>query len=303
MTVSSYIIRNYQPFDFAPCTRLHAEAERQEGSQRLLGLDFAERLRRPGYDPWQDVLVAETDREIVACLEMTLEKAIGRIVLNCRVKSGYRRSGISTGFLQRAEQRARQLGIKRLHACIGEADEEVKTVLQRLGFCRVRRFLEMDMNLGNFSGGIASTCQQMRQGEEEKLTYLQNRSFTGTWGYNPNTLEQITYHSNAGESSPEDTILCYAGDEPAAYCWTRVLPNKLGMGRSGRILMIGVFPEYRGRGIGRVVLEAGLAHLKRKGIQEVALTVDSENRVALSLYRAVGFEIEAGSLWYERLLD
>jgi len=62
----------------------------------------------------------------------------------------------------------------------------------------------------------------------------------------------------------------------------------------------GVDPDYRGRGVGRRVLLAGLAHLRSKGLRVAELTVDSENRAACALYRSAGFETRTGSLWYEK---
>ncbi|MFC1963943.1 GNAT family N-acetyltransferase [Chloroflexota bacterium] len=297
---SSYIVRGFRPADTEQCLRLHAEAEREESG--MLCLDFAGRLSRPGCSPGDDIFVAETAGEVIGCLEMFPETGIGRVVLSCQVQPAHRRRGVSRQFLHRAEQRANELGVRSLQACVDAGDALAKTALSRLGFRAVRRFLEMRTVLEKFRDTHTPGCQPMRPGEEAKLTRLQNRSFAGSWGYHPNTLEQITYHFSAGEASPEDVILCCLGDKPAGYCWTMVFPNGKGAGR-GRVFMMGVDPEHRGEGIGRRVLTAGLAHLKRKGIAEVDITVDSENEVAISLYRATGFEAKASSLWYERLVD
>jgi len=67
--------------------------------------------------------------------------------------------------------------------------------------------------------------------------------------------------------------------------------------------MIGTDPDYRGRGVGKRVLLAGLAHLKSKGIRVAELTMDSENKAARALYRSAGFEVRASSLWYEKPLN
>ena len=64
--------------------------------------------------------------------------------------------------------------------------------------------------------------------------------------------------------------------------------------------MLGVAPDYRGRGIGKRALLAGLSYLKRKGVQIAEVTVDSKNQSARALYRAVGFKVRASSLWYEK---
>jgi mycothiol synthase len=49
-------------------------------------------------------------------------------------------------------------------------------------------------------------------------------------------------------------------------------------------------PAWRGKGLGRTLLAAGLAHLRKRGGQSVALAVDGGNPAALNLYRSAGFE-------------
>ena len=66
--------------------------------------------------------------------------------------------------------------------------------------------------------------------------------------------------------------------------------------------MLGVDPDYRGKGIGKEVLLAGLSYLKREGFQIAELTVDSENQAACTLYRSAGFRIQASTLWYEKAI-
>ena len=73
--------------------------------------------------------------------------------------------------------------------------------------------------------------------------------------------------------------------------------------RRGHIHMLGVDPGHRGKGIGKQVLLAGIAYLQSKGIRLVELTVDEENKTACALYKSLGFEISAQTVWYEKLLD
>ena len=137
------------------------------------------------------------------------------------------------------------------------------------------------------------------------LTWLQNRCFTGDWGYNPNTIEEIACYIKMSHGSPEDIILVYTADKPVGYCWTMInRVAKVARGkRKGCIYMLGTDPDYRGRGIGRLALLAGLAYLKRKETQVAEITVDSENQAARALYQSVGFKKWSSSLWYEKAID
>ena len=58
----------------------------------------------------------------------------------------------------------------------------------------------------------------------------------------------------------------------------------------GEILTLCVRPACRGRGIGRRLLDAALAHMLARGAGEIFLEVAEDNRTAIGLYRAAGFE-------------
>jgi mycothiol synthase len=67
------------------------------------------------------------------------------------------------------------------------------------------------------------------------------------------------------------------------YCWLKI------DGELGEIYVLGVDPERAGQGIGRVLLTAGLAHLRALGIRESNLYVEADNEAALRLYRRFGY--------------
>ena len=98
--------------------------------------------------------------------------------------------------------------------------------------------------------------------------------------------------------------MVYLKNQPIGYCWTRIFAEEGSAAGSvqGEIHMLGVDPDYRGTGLGRDVLLAGLADLKRKGVSIVNLNADGEEPVALGLYQSVGFEVCSRKEWYERPL-
>jgi len=135
----------------------------------------------------------------------------------------------------------------------------------------------------------------LQSGEETSLTEAQNRSFAGSWGYHPNTVEEITYRLGLSRCSADDVVLANDGNRTSGYCWTNITSES-----EGQIYMIGVDPDFQGQGIGRMVLLAGLAHLKSKGLPVAELTVDSRNKVACTLYESTGFKVHDNILWYEK---
>jgi mycothiol synthase len=85
------------------------------------------------------------------------------------------------------------------------------------------------------------------------------------------------------------------------YCWTFQTP--VAERARGVIGMIGVAPEYRGRGLSRPVLLAGMAYLRSVGVYDIALHVDQTNAPARRLYDAVGFRKTGELDWFEVRLN
>lgn len=310
MSNSPYIIRNYQPEDLDKLVLLSIEAGKLELGGRVVSPQgIAEILGRPNCSPEQDLFIVEIAGSILGYIDVVPELSIGRVVLYCWVHPEHRRRGLATKLLSCATQRAKELGAKAAHVQIAEDNAVARGALTKLGFECVRRFLELRLDVDKVRrqdiDQAALECRPLQRGEEDKLTRIQNRSFTDTWGYNPNTVEEITYRTNQSDFSPEDVVLASDGDKVIGYCWTELTGGEEAATgeRKGRIFMIGADPDYRGRGVGKRVLLAGLAHLKSKGIRVVELTVDSENKAACALYRSVGFEVGTSSLWYQKLLN
>lgn len=298
-----YIVRNYRPSDFPHYVLLCQEAEKLEPAGRPVAkAAVRESLARPGYAPEQDLLVVETEGRIIGATSMVPELGIGRFIIDCWLHPEHRRQGLAKKLLSRALRRAREAGAGVVHANIAEDNATARVVLPRLGFRCVRRFHEFTLDMtGSEARMAAGGYRHLRPGEEDKLAQIQNRCFADTWGYNPNTRDSIGYQLRLSHSSPDDVIVTCEGNRITGYCWTEVVNREAASGQGeGRIYMLGVDPDYRGRGLGRRLLGAGLAHLKNRGRSVAVLTVDSENRAACALYRAAGFRIRRSQLWYEK---
>jgi mycothiol synthase len=302
-------IRNYQPADFHKYVLLHNEVEKLEPTGRCVLPQFvAEQLRQPNYSPEQDLFIAEIDKDIIGYIDVKPELTIGRVVLDYRILPEYRRRELVTKLLDNATNRTKELRAKVAHANIKEDNIVARSVLSSLGFSLVRRFLELRLDISDVDAldidpTAISSCY-LQPGEEDKLTQLQNRAYAGTWGYNPNSVEEITFRINSSTCSREDIALIYKGDKAIGYCWTGIsCEGGVPSIRKGRILMLGVDLDYRGKGIGKRLVLAGLARLKTKGLQVAELTVDSENKAACALYQSFGFEVQASTFWYEKVIS
>ncbi|MCW4458538.1 mycothiol synthase [Microbacterium sp. MPKO10] len=82
--------------------------------------------------------------------------------------------------------------------------------------------------------------------------------------------------------------------ELIGYNWLKVT------GDIGEIYVLGVDGSAAGRGLGRALTEAGLAHLAERGCRQAALYVDDDNPRAVHLYRSLGFADHTVDVQYRR---
>lgn len=88
-------------------------------------------------------------------------------------------------------------------------------------------------------------------------------------------------------------FLAWRDEQLLGYHWTKVHP-----GGDGEVYVLGVSPAAQGLGLGRVLLNLGLAHLAGVGCPQVLLYVDDSNTAALRLYESVGFaRFDADTQW------
>ena len=85
----------------------------------------------------------------------------------------------------------------------------------------------------------------------------------------------------AGESESE-------GSRPASAGLAGVATLQL-VGDTADLHRVVVAPERRGRGIGRALVEAGLAWVAERHAHRMLLEVEHDNAPALALYRGLGF--------------
>lgn len=93
----------------------------------------------------------------------------------------------------------------------------------------------------------------------------------------------------------------YAIHNDRVVGWCDVFPedNPRQSHRGG--LGMGLLPDYRGKGIGSMLLKAVLDHAKKSGLEKVQLHVYTSNTPAVALYKKFGFEQEGLIKKYRKL--
>ena len=94
--------------------------------------------------------------------------------------------------------------------------------------------------------------------------------------------------ANIAGGNPQ--FVAIGGD--AVVGWCDVTPMERAVFAHRGVLGMGVVPEYRGRGVGRALVEATLSAARSKGLARIDLEVRADNAAAIGLYRAVGFKVE-----------
>jgi dTDP-4-amino-4,6-dideoxy-D-galactose acyltransferase len=94
----------------------------------------------------------------------------------------------------------------------------------------------------------------------------------------------------------DDQCCClYDQNTPVAFCTL-----KFDRENSANIGLLGVDPEYQGKGLGKKILYSVFNLLIDKGIQQFFVVTQGRNYAAQILYQATGFRTESTQLWYHK---
>lgn len=276
------------------------------GQGRDLGRKiFQELLQQPGLDLHADCWVLEEKGVIKGFSLIHREAPIGRSVIQMEVDPSLA-GGVHEGeLLDTAVGHSRKWGAKVAHLCTPASAKPV-AMLEERGFTLARSYTNMlwqGVHLPPWSTANGYQVRSYVPGDEGLLTQVQNAAFNGSWGFCPNTVEQIKYRADMSNTRHQGIMFLLhreeqaQGEELAGYCWTCLVPVPQGL--RGVIGMIGVVPEFRGRGVSKSILMAGMDYLQSQGVRDIGLEVDSSNTPAIRLYASVGFEKTSELHWFE----
>jgi ribosomal protein S18 acetylase RimI-like enzyme len=115
----------------------------------------------------------------------------------------------------------------------------------------------------------------------------------GSW-----SIADIQRRTGAADFDPGQILIRRNGKEIAGFCWTKVHTDGV-----GEIYLLAIAKRWRGRGLGKALVEEGLSRLVvRDGCDEIIVYTDSDNQSAVSLYESVGFRVDRVDRRYEMIL-
>ncbi len=274
---------------------------------------FSDIMRLPGRDQERDCLLLFQDsgngRPTLRgfCLVFPEpsgdETGGGRCVLNIHAAPGDDYESGWRALLHAGLERAREVGADVAHFALWPPYERAGALVDE-GFDLARVYWNMTWDQERVPHVDLPDDYRVRSFTENDVALFtdgHNSAFADTWWFAPYTEEQTAHRSRMANTSYDGIRLLLHGERLAGYCWTLLMSD--GQRKQGVIGSIGLVPEYRGRGISKTILAAGLVYLRSAGADYVRLEVDGENVPAIRLYQSTGFQ-KAGELhWYERRLE
>lgn len=203
---------------------------------------------------------------------------------------------------------ARSGGAERLHLVIpgqatwaGDAVREVGFEMVRATHVTLRPASAGPMASPNVEG---VDVRPLRPDEDAALLTALNRAWAGIWGFSPvapAALAGDLRNQRDGMLVAIDTV-----DDSRIVATVHAIfdpdDRNVDGGPSAWISNLTTDPDWRGRGLGRLMLTRGIDKLEERGAESVMLGVDGGNDAAMGLYRSAGFEVVSTTDIWERSL-
>jgi mycothiol synthase len=213
--------------------------------------------------------------------------------------------GVGTEILDRAEAYARVEGVKKILTGAAEPNAEARALFESRAYREVRRFYEMAIELTEEPAAPVVpdglVVDGMRDDEYEAFYDALNEAFAEHWEWHPQPYDEWL-ERRQGEHRDEHGPVWFVvrdGDELAA-----VTRNDADVAGGGYVGAIGVRPAWRGRGLGKALLQQTFGEFWRRGTTRVTLDVDAQNETgAVALYERVGMHVDACGVAFEKELE
>ncbi|MBO0845312.1 MAG: mycothiol synthase [Nocardioides sp.] len=95
---------------------------------------------------------------------------------------------------------------------------------------------------------------------------------------------------------PAGLLVADSGSGLLAFHWTKQHSPE-----QGEVYVVAVDPAAQGRGLGKAITAAGLAHLASLGVHRIMLYVESDNAPAIATYSRLGFRHTSTHVQYARI--
>ena len=133
------------------------------------------------------------------------------------------------------------------------------------------------------------TIRNFKSDDIEKISFFKSESvkmnFPGS-KFNSEMYKRLLLKSVS--KSPDYVKVAEDNGNVMGYVWFKVIDSTVGM--FGRFEHLFVDESCRGKGVGKMLMEAAENYFRSKGIKTVKLTVTTTNENAMKLYEKLGYE-------------
>jgi mycothiol synthase len=170
-----------------------------------------------------------------------------------------------------------------------QAGPEDARLAESLGLTKDRTLYQMRCSLPPAEAVSIGTRPFVVGVDEPAWIEVNNRAFSSYPDQGHYDLAAIAAHEREPWFDPIGFLLCELEGRLAGFCWTKVHNSVPAL---GEIYVIAVDPDFTGRGLGRQLVLAGLAHLAGRGLRIGMLYVEADNIPAVKLYVDLGFVVD-----------
>jgi GNAT superfamily N-acetyltransferase len=185
-------------------------------------------------------------------------------------------------------------GLSMVQSLLPPEAQPDKNVLERAGFMRLAQLTYMNWDLSRFEPSAPPTelemievprCGEAMLAEVIKASYRQSMDCPALEGVRQ-IADVIAGHKASGVYRPESWWIAMWSGAPGGC----LLLNDNPISGAADVIYLGVAPEFRGRGLGRAMLQHAARDIRRRGYGNMTLAVDAANRYAVAIYQAAGFK-------------
>ena len=241
-----------------------------------------------------EIYLLKNKSKILGYILIEEEKKINRIIISVGTKSIEHTKFLIEKIL-RIYSKRKIYKYTNIHVPIFQQTPLHNIDLKCLKLRKVRKYLKMNTKIETT---IITSAQKtfilkkiVEENEIQEFIDTKNRIFTTHWGFAPNTINDFSHEDL-------NFLLITKRNEISGFLTLSILRENHHI--LGKISMIGIDEDFRGKGIGKLALENGISILQQKGAVEVILDVDSENHSAISMYKNFGFYKTGEIIWWEK---
>jgi mycothiol synthase len=208
----------------------------------------------------------------------------------------------------RPEARGRGVGTALARAALQEAPDDVtawshvddpgaRGIAARVGLAAVRALWVMRRDAGPVEvppvDGV--TVRGYRTDDADEVVRVNGAAFAHHPEQGAMDAANLAERMAEPWFDPAGLLVADAGEGLLGFHWTKQHSADL-----GEVYVVAVDPAAQGRGLGRTLTAAGLAHLASLGVREILLYVESDNAAAIATYSRLGFTHTETHVQYAR---